>query len=285
MSHLTTRWIAGCGALLFGLGAWGVSTAQAKTSAARVVTTTKVAAKTYHVTKKGNVYTSTKLTKVRTQARVHANVTVTKQAKLRQNGKQVNYRYITTKKYRGWLKSNHLKAGRYQIKSDKFNVKAANKAFLATVNQYRHKHNTAPIKQAKAYQTLAMQRARELYTIGFTQYTKQDKPYAQLDAKKLGIQFRPTTCATCLYGGGPISESIAETSGYNGQKAKSAAKIGKAQAKDLLYHSVQGSWDNRENLVRSNSTKIGIGWFYHQGDIYLAVNAQVTHPANSAYYA
>ncbi|GEO69440.1 CAP domain-containing protein [Levilactobacillus acidifarinae] len=216
------------------------------------------------------------------KAQVVSTTKVAKQATIKRHGKQAVYKYVTAKKVKGWINQSSLQTGKVTVKSAKFNVDAANQAFLAEVNQYRHQHGTAAIQLDSQYQALAMQRAKELYQLGFEQYNAQDQPYAQLDAKQLGISFQPNACPTCLYGNGPISESISSDYATKANQAKVAAKVGKAQAKDLLYKSVEGSWDNRENLVRPNSTKMGIGWFEHGGDIYLAVNAEVTPLADQA---
>lgn len=262
----------------------GVTTTVTPANAAdqgRVVATTKVAKRPYHATKRSAIYASTKLTKVRATATTRTNYYVTKQATIKKDGKRAVYNYVTAKKANGWVKHSSLKPGKVTVKSHQFNVQAANQAFLAEVNQYRQQHNLGTVAQDAQYQKLAMQRASELYRLGFEQYNAQDKPYAQLDAQKLGIKFEPTSCPTCLYGAGPISESISATSGYQGNQAKVAAKIGRAQAKDLLYHAVEGAWDNRNNLVRSNSKKMGIGWFSHDGMLYLAVNAEVINPTGT----
>ncbi|CAJ1229815.1 hypothetical protein LZY01_22140 [Levilactobacillus zymae] len=272
-----TKWLKASLLIAMGFGLLaGVPTGANATSKGHVVATTKVAKKAYHATKQSPIYTTTSLKKVRAKANLHTTYYVTKQATIKHNGKKAVYQYVTAKQVKGWLKKTSLKAGKVVVKSKAFKVAAANQAFLTEVNHYRQQHGTAAIQLDSQYQALAMQRAKELYQLGFEQYDHQDRPYAQLDAKQLGISFQPNACPTCLYGNGPISESVSESYADHANQAKVAAKVGKAEAKDLLYKSVEGSWDNRENLVRANSTKMGIGWYDHGGDIYLAVNAEVT---------
>ena len=96
------------------IGGASVPTAHAKTQVLKI---TKVKAKTYHTTAKSRtVYTSTSLKKVRTHLKKHANVTVTKQARLKHNGKNAIYYYVHNRKTKGWIWHGHLKAGKYDAK-------------------------------------------------------------------------------------------------------------------------------------------------------------------------
>lgn len=244
--------------LLFGLclgltGGASVPTVHAKTHVFKI---TKVKAKTYHTTVKGRtVYTSTSLKKARTHLKKHANVTVTKQARLKHNGKNAIYYYVHNSKIKGWIWHGHLKTGKYN--AEVAYIQANRKEFADTMNKERQQLHRAKYKFPKAYQKLAQQRANDMKKLGpnatGNDYAYKDNRYTtylEVEAPKYGLDSTHLSEDTFLLGGG-IDTGLGYVIPSKGLVSQSK-KILSAKTTKLGYGLAEGTNDMSYTCVIYN---------------------------------
>ncbi|GEO69086.1 CAP domain-containing protein [Levilactobacillus acidifarinae] len=245
---------------------------QAKT---RTLKVTKVTKRGYHATK-GKIYTSTKLTKVRAQAKAtkHATLYVTKHAKIQKGRHAAVYYYISNQKFKGWLWHGYLKKA--PVKPAKTATKVttpatntttpakstvttdwqaqANQDFLAAVNKYRAQKHAAPLVIDSQFMQLAASRANDSKELGDIDHYDQAGNFIAFDrAPQFGITSGVSECLYMESGNDPLG-------------------VGKRASYEYLYDDADSNWGHRDNLLYPESTKIGIGWAQKGDTIYNAIN-------------
>lgn len=107
-------------ALLVSLGAvlavGGTTTANAASKKAKVLSTVKIAQTNYHG-KKGNIYSSAKLTKVRYRMGKYKYTTwhATERATIKKDGKKASLTYVKAGAKKGWIYSKYLTKGKAPV--------------------------------------------------------------------------------------------------------------------------------------------------------------------------
>ncbi|MFC6290324.1 CAP domain-containing protein [Levilactobacillus angrenensis] len=234
----------------------GTASASAKVKPARVVKTTKVSAKAYHATK-GKIYRTAKLTKVVHNAKNYQHTTfmVTKHATIRKaNHKKAIYYYIGKGKAKGWIWRGYLTVGKASKKvtpktvkqTAKFVADKQSQNFLAVVNQERAKLGVAPLTLNDKLTNLANQRAKDDGAInGLSHTDAQGQLMFDKEAADFGVTGE-SRWSECLYASGYTSLDF---------------NFGKDAADQYLYHDAASDWGHRKNLIDSDATQIGIGWY------------------------
>lgn len=107
-------------ALSFVLVAPSLTTPASAKSKVKVISTSKVAHKTYHG-KKGNIYSSAKLThrKYKMSKYRYTTWTATKKAVIKNHGKKATLAYIKSGKKAGWIYKKYLTAGKAPFNKQK----------------------------------------------------------------------------------------------------------------------------------------------------------------------
>lgn len=126
------------------------TTANAST-AVKVLKTTNLKNSTVHLSGKGNIYSSNKLTKVAWKISDWKNVSFTRYSQVtvkKSNGKKAIYQYIKANGVKGWVWHNYIVSGSAKSANQ---VSASNKtayinSALKTLNSYRVKHGRSALK-------------------------------------------------------------------------------------------------------------------------------------------
>lgn len=94
--------------------------ADAATKKASVISTTKIAKAAYHG-RRGNIYSSKKLTKVRYRMTKYKYTTwyATQRATVKKNGKKISLTYIKAGSKKGWISSQYLTSGKAPVNKAK----------------------------------------------------------------------------------------------------------------------------------------------------------------------
>ncbi|WP_143461394.1 CAP domain-containing protein [Levilactobacillus enshiensis] len=261
-------------------GIASVTPAAAKQSSKGIVLKmTKVTTKPYHATK-GKIYRNTSLTKVAHNAKNYPRTTlyVTKHATIRKaNHQRAVYYYIGKGKAKGWIWHGYLKAGKVAKKSTTkstqksvqavattttattttqpttktaFDAAKMSQNFLAIVNQERAKVGVAPLTLNSKLTNLANQRAKDNADINTLSHTDaQGNAMFEKEADQFGVG-NWLTWSECLYMSGYDSLSF---------------NFGKDAADGYLYDDADSNWGHRLNLISSETTQIGIGWYVKSG--------------------
>lgn len=237
----------------------GVSTAEARTRSAKVISTKKLHKTVVHVTK-GSLYSSAKLTNIIHNAKNYKHTTFyrTKQSTIRKtNGKKAVYQFIKSSngKVTGWIWHGYVKNGKANKKgSSSFNPAKANKDFLKVVNKERKKRGAKPLKIESRFMKLAQQRANDSAKLGDLQHdNKAGDSYFVLEAPKFNIK-DDWLSGECLF-----------------EETSPDKNVGKTAANEYLYNDASSDWGHRDILVDDESTFIGIGWTDDGYQIYNAI--------------
>jgi len=107
-------------ALSFVLVAPSLTTPASAKSKVKIISTSKVAHKTYHG-KKGNIYSSAKLThrKYKMSKYRYTTWTATKKAVIKNHGKKATLAYIKSGNKAGWIYKSNLRAGKAPFNKQK----------------------------------------------------------------------------------------------------------------------------------------------------------------------
>jgi len=131
-------------------------TAKAMMNEATVVSTKKITKRTYHG-KKGNIYSSAKLTNLRYKMKKHTHTTwtATKQAVVKRNGKQAVLSYIKAGSKKGWIYSKYLITGKAPTKKATRATKILStnnpKKYVAAYNRFSGKGHPLTERGERGY--------------------------------------------------------------------------------------------------------------------------------------
>jgi len=209
---------------------------------------TKVKRTAYHA-KKGNIYTSTKLTKICAKAKTYQNVTlyVTKHATLKQNGKKKVFYYINSKQVKGWLWRGYLRAGKIAPSVASMNPAMARR-FLKQTNKYR---------TAKGMQPVSLDPARMALLKTYKKWFIKGDVDMEIFKRESGKVGLPTDEVFSTFS--PIT-------------SKSDLKSSKAMSDDavgvfMLVGESQPDYQDAA-ILKPKTTKIGVSWFKVKGKVY-----------------
>lgn len=252
--RIMSRWGVALGMGVFGFGGLLTLPVQAKTKTLKV---TKVKRAPYYA-KKGTIYTSLSLSKVRTKAKKVSHVTlyVTKHATVKQNGKKKVFYYIKSKTVKGWLWRGDLRYGKATPAISAMRVTAAQK-FVAKVNDYRAAKGYAPIKLDSAQMKVMSQPSKWFVKTGKTYRT---------DLDRYGALVRAQGVSTDLV----AVETFQSTSAQDRKNAEALAQL---SLEGFLITSPYRPDYQNATLLQPQTTKVAVTWVEHHGTIYTMMAA------------